>query len=368
MQESRVHGTAPPRSRPHAPPYPTTFPQFSLGILLTSRRQVGAGISTAAGIPDFRSPETGLYSNLARLELPRPEAVFDISYFREDPRPFYALAQELWPGKYKPTLTHIFMRMFSTHSKLLRVFTQNIDTLELAAGIPREQIVFAHGSFAGQHCIECKEEYDRAALEDHVKRAEPAFCASCSGLVKPDITFFGEALPAEFHESIDLVEEADLVIVMGSSLSVYPFAALPQRVQENTPRLLMNMEKVGEIGSRREDVVWLGECDDGVMELAKGLGWWEEMEAIWKEARGNVDLDERVLNDDTLEDEVNRLTKQVADVLNVADEHKNRVLTKLEQEQKNAEEKKEAAEGEVESKAEEKKEDTTEEASTESKI
>ncbi|CCX34054.1 Similar to NAD-dependent protein deacetylase hst2-1; acc. no. Q5AW69 [Pyronema omphalodes CBS 100304] len=315
---------------------------------------VGAGISTAAGIPDFRSPETGLYSNLARLELPRPEAVFDICYFREDPRPFYALAQELWPGKYKPTLTHIFMRMFSTHSKLLRVFTQNIDTLELAAGIPREQIVFAHGSFAGQHCIECKKEYDRVELEDHVRKAEPAFC-ECGGLVKPDITFFGEALPAEFHESLDLVEEADLVVVMGSSLSVYPFAALPQRVLDDTPRLLINMEKVGEIGSRREDVVWLGECDDGVRELAENLGWWEEMEAIWKESRGDMDLAEPVLNDDTLEDEVNRLTKQVADVLNVADEHNKRVLTKLQQEQKKAEEKKEVAEEKVEAEVEEKR-------------
>jgi NAD-dependent histone deacetylase SIR2 len=219
--------------------------------------------------------------------------------------------------------------MFSDRGLLLRTFTQNIDTLELAAGIPREKIVFAHGSFAGQHCIDCGEEYDRAKLEQHVKKGQPAFC-KCSGLVKPDITFFGEALPADFHGSLHLLGEADLAIVMGSSLSVYPFAALPQRIEDNVPRVLLNMEKVGEIGSRREDVVWLGECDDGVRELAEELGWWEEMEEIWRGLRGDVDLVEPVLSEVTLEDEVNKLTGDVERSLKVAEEYKRRVVEGLE--------------------------------------
>jgi NAD-dependent histone deacetylase SIR2 len=259
--------------------------------------------------------------------------VFDISFFREDPRPFYALAQELWPGKYKPTLTHVFMRMFADRGLLLRCFTQNIDTLELAAEIPREKIVFAHGSFAGQHCIDCKQEFDRQTLEDHVKNGTPAFCA-CGGLVKPDITFFGEALPVEFHGSLHLLEEADLAIVMGSSLSVYPFAALPQRVEEGVPRVLLNMEKVGEIGSRREDVVWLGECDDGVRELAEHLGWWEEMEEIWKRLRGDVGPEKPGLDVNTLEDEVARLTGDVERSLKVAEEHKAWVVKGLDKTEK----------------------------------
>lgn len=253
---------------------------------MSNGNKVGAGISTAAGIPDFRSPETGLYSSLARLELPRPEAVFDIAYFREDPRPFYSLAQELWPGRFKPTLTHLFMRMFADRGLLLRVFTQNIDALELAAGLPRDQVVFAHGNFMSQHCIDCFADYDRAKLEAHVRRAQPAFCEACGGLVKPDITFFGEALPHEFYGSAALVQQADLAIVLGSSLSVFPFAALPMRVDELAPRVLINMEMVGEIGSRRDDVVWLGECDDGVRALAERLGWWDELEGLWKSFRG----------------------------------------------------------------------------------
>jgi NAD-dependent histone deacetylase SIR2 len=110
--------------------------------------KTGAGISTSAGIPDFRSPETGLYANLSRLNLPYAEAVFDISYFRNNPEPFYTLAQELYPGKYRPTITHSFINLLHKKGLLLKLFTQNIDCLEREAGVPAEMIIEAHGSFA----------------------------------------------------------------------------------------------------------------------------------------------------------------------------------------------------------------------------
>lgn len=112
--------------------------------------KTGAGISTSAGIPDFRSPETGLYANLARLNLPNPEAVFDISYFRTNPKPFYTLAQEMYPGKYRPTITHSFIYLLHRKGLLLKLFTQNIDCLEREAGVPSDMIIEAHGSFARQ--------------------------------------------------------------------------------------------------------------------------------------------------------------------------------------------------------------------------
>jgi NAD-dependent histone deacetylase SIR2 len=119
---------------------------------------VGAGISTNSGIPDFRTPGTGLYSNLEALKLPYPEAVFSLQYFRQDPEPFYTLAQSLYPGNFKPTLTHTFIRLLQDKGMLLRCFTQNIDTLERIAGVKPENIVEAHGSFAESRCIDCRAE------------------------------------------------------------------------------------------------------------------------------------------------------------------------------------------------------------------
>jgi Sir2 family len=106
----------------------------------------GAGVSVAAGIPDFRSPGTGLYDNLKKYNLPYPEAVFDIQFYQKNPQPFIQLASELWPAssssslggcaankddaKYKPTLTHCFLALLAEKELLLRVYTQNIDGLD----------------------------------------------------------------------------------------------------------------------------------------------------------------------------------------------------------------------------------------------
>ncbi len=198
--------------------------------------QTGAGISTSAGIPDFRSPDTGLYSNLARLDLPYPEAVFDISYFRQNPLPFYALAHELFPGKYYPTITHSFLRLLHDKNLLLKLFTQNIDTLERKAGVPGDKIVEAHGSFATHSCIECHAPYPNEKMEKAVMQKEVPYCEKCGALVKPDIVFFGEQLPETFHLNRTLPAAADLCIVLGTSLSVQPFASLPGFCREGVPR------------------------------------------------------------------------------------------------------------------------------------
>jgi NAD-dependent histone deacetylase SIR2 len=180
---------------------------------------VGAGISTNSGIPDFRTPGTGLYSNLQALKLPYPEAVFSLQYFRQDPEPFYTLAQSLYPGSYKPTLTHSFMRLLQDRGMLLRVFTQNIDTLERIAGVEGDNIVEAHGSFAASRCIDCSKEvcphkpncsvlggfwtnvkFSNEKMKEVIDAKEIPKCVSCGGLVKPDIVFFGEALPMRFFE------------------------------------------------------------------------------------------------------------------------------------------------------------------------
>ena len=270
--------------------------------------------------------------------------MFDISFFRSNPGPFYALAHELYPGKYRPTLTHLFLRQLHERGLLLKVFTQNIDCLERGAGVPDERIVEAHGSFARQRCVECGAPFPDADMRAAVAAREVPHCPvpECNGLVKPDIVFFGEQLPEAFFRDLKLPGRADLAIVMGTSLKVHPFAMLPQIVEEGVPRLLINKERVGDLGSRPDDVVMLEECDEGVWRLVEKLGWMEEMEALWKgvhpdepmkgydrEGKEGVEQEKKG-RDEALEDEIEQLTKEVDESLKFSSDHKNLVNQELE--------------------------------------
>ncbi|KAI0412905.1 DHS-like NAD/FAD-binding domain-containing protein [Xylaria grammica] len=285
----------------------------------------GAGISTAAGIPDFRSPKTGLYHNLARLNLPHPEAVFDIEFFRENPQPFYALAKELYPGNFHPTISHAFVALLAKKKLLRMLFTQNIDCLERAAGVPPEMIVEAHGSFATQRCIDCKEPFPDAEMRKCVESASPPNCAreGCGGLVKPDIVFFGEQLPSRFFENVTVPELADLVIVVGTSLTVHPFARLPRLARDRVPRLLLNMERVGDFGTRADDVLCLGACDDGIRELADELGWRDELEKMWVDLVGEKEAEQQRSRrkQEELDDELEELVQGVEQQLELSEDH-----------------------------------------------
>ncbi|OAA36666.1 NAD-dependent deacetylase sirtuin-2 [Metarhizium rileyi] len=285
----------------------------------------GAGISTAAGIPDFRSPKTGLYNNLARLNLPYAEAVFDIAYFRQHPEPFYVLAQELYPGKFHPTVSHAFIALLAQKGLLQMLFTQNIDCLERRAGVPAEKIIEAHGSFATQRCIECKIEFPDHLMRDHVFRGQVPRCKEdgCTGTVKPDIVFFGEALPSAFGEKSHQTAMADLVLILGTSLTVYPFAGLPDMARHGKPRVLFNMERVGQLGGRADDVMELGPCDEGVRKLADELGWRDELEDYWRELVGHEEAERQMRSakegGHEVEDEVQKLAAGVEEALRFDD-------------------------------------------------
>ena len=205
----------------------------------------GAGISVSAGIPDFRTPGTGLYDNLAKYNLPEPTAVFDIGFFNENPAPFYQLAKELFPGQYRPTPTHNFIRLLHDHGLLRRCFTQNIDSLEAEAGIPKDKIVAAHGNFDSATCLDTGEKVPISEVREAIMAGEEgwrAMNAKFGGLVKPDIVFFGEQLPRRFYELAGIpvhpgmdcsdsdFASCDLLIVMGTSLVVQPFASLIDQV------------------------------------------------------------------------------------------------------------------------------------------
>lgn len=276
-------------------------------------------------VPDFRSPNTGLYANLARLNLPYAEAVFDISYFRQNPDPFYVLAKELYPGNYSPTVSHAFIALLAKKDLLRMLFTQNIDCLERQAGVPGELIVEAHGSFATQRCIECKTPFPDDKMKEYVFQGEVPRCVDkkCDGLVKPDIVFFGEQLPEQFHKNRHVPSYGDLALVMGTSLTVQPFASLPEMVKDETPRVLFNLERVGSLGSRPDDVLVLGDCDSGVRKLADELGWGDELDAMWREIVGNKEAERQLRSAEEREAvmraEVEDLADKVEEGLNFED-------------------------------------------------
>lgn len=231
----------------------------------------GAGISVAAGIPDFRTPGTGLYSQMAKYNLPKPEAVFSIEYFKTNPEPFYLLTKESFGGHYNPAISHKFIKKVNDEGVLKKAVTQNIDGLELSAGLPQNKLIQAHGHLRTVRCIECKKEapieaWNKAIIDQVVLKCE------CTGLVKPDVVFFGEALPKEFAEAVDCVTEADLVIIMGTSLVVFPFAMLGQLIDPDTPMVLIN--NTDSRPGKKSNSLWLdGSLDDRIKALADDLKW-----------------------------------------------------------------------------------------------
>ena len=246
----------------------------------------GAGISCSAGIPDFRTPGTGLYSKLARYRLPTPESMFDLAYFRTHPEPFFDLARTLYPGTHRPTKTHFFLKLLQQRGLLLRTYTQNIDMLERMAGIPSSHIVEAHGTWATAHCIECGEMEDANWVKTEIcKHRKKPYCRYCEGLLKPDIVFFGEPTPVKMERlAREDFARCDLLIVAGTSLQVQPFASMIGRVEGYVPRLLFNRDPVGLRGDFADgngflfgnkhnyrDVCVLGDCDNIVAKFAKLL-------------------------------------------------------------------------------------------------
>ncbi|KAB5558865.1 hypothetical protein PHYPO_G00022170 [Pangasianodon hypophthalmus] len=243
----------------------------------------GAGISTPSGIPDFRSPGSGLYDNLQKYNLPYAEAIFEINYFHYNPKPFFALAKELYPGNYRPNLAHYFIRLLHDKGQLLRMYTQNIDGLERMAGIPAKKLVEAHGTFATATCTVCRREYQGEDLRSNIMEGTVPHCSQCKGVIKPDIVFFGEELPQHFFLYLTDFPMADLLIVMGTSLEVEPFASLSGAVRSSVSRLLINRDLVGPFAcgsSLHSDVVELGDVVSGVRKLANTLGWMPELETL----------------------------------------------------------------------------------------
>ena len=205
-----------------------------------------------------------------------------------------------------------------------------------------------------QSCIECETAFPDDLMRDAVANSTVPRCKeeSCRGLVKPDIVFFGEQLPPTFLSAARSVPgEADLCLVMGTSLSVQPFASLPGFVDEMCPRVLINQERVGGLGSRLDDVLLLGNCDAGVRKLAAACGWLEELEGLWASMGGRVLSESHDGSGDggaasvSVEDEVEKLTRDVDRTLKIAEANRSWLSNHLEDKAKRIDDK-----GEIEEK------------------
>lgn len=185
----------------------------------------GAGISTESGIPDFRSPGTGLWTKIKPIE-------FQDFLDSEDVR------QESWSRRFSaertienavPNKGHEACARLIESGKATAVITQNIDNLHLESGIPADQIIELHGNSTYAKCLQCEMRYEMADLESQFEATgRVAPCSACGGIIKSATISFGQAMPVEEVRRAEAVTlECDLFVVIGSSLVVFPAADLP---------------------------------------------------------------------------------------------------------------------------------------------
>lgn len=178
----------------------------------------GAGVSTESGIPDFRSVD-GLYHQ--KFDYP-PERIISHSFFQSDPEYFFRFYKEkMMPLEHMPNVTHNKLAQWEKEGRLLAVVTQNIDGLHQKAG--SENVLELHGSILRNYCVHCGKYFNAQFVKtyDGVPKCE------CGGTVKPDVVLYEEALNGHTVESsIQAIEDCDLLIVAGTSLTVYPAAGL----------------------------------------------------------------------------------------------------------------------------------------------
>ena len=192
----------------------------------------GAGVSVPSGIPDFRTPETGLWANVD------PMKVAHIDVFERDPGRFWSYYRPRFHslGDKRPNAAHEALAELERRGLLEGVITQNIDRLHRAAG--SENVVEVHGSIETSTCMRCAASYGIEEVDSLFDEEGVAVCSTCSGPVKPDVVLFGELLPeSAMARAQQLAGRADLMLCVGSSLAVHPAAGLPRLTLEHGGRL-----------------------------------------------------------------------------------------------------------------------------------
>lgn len=190
----------------------------------------GAGISTASGIPDFRGP-SGLWKKY-------PQEFASIEYFRTDPRGFWEFYSTRMKGLFlaEPNAAHYALAELEKLGLIKSVITQNIDGLHQKAG--SKIVIELHGTMRRCYCSTCYKQYDSSEVLQKISQGENPPKCECGGVIRPDVVLFGEPV-TKFNEAVELAMEADLVLALGSSLTVYPANMIPQIVKQRRGRLII---------------------------------------------------------------------------------------------------------------------------------
>jgi NAD-dependent deacetylase len=198
----------------------------------------GAGISTPSGIPDFRSPGSGLWKHINPIDVASSIA------FRQHPEKFYEwvrpLAKKILTAK--PNAAHFALAQLESAGKLNAVITQNIDSLHQAAG--SKQVLEVHGHVREFTCVRCYTVQEIDSLLDEFLSDGAIPTCSCGGILKPNVILFGEQLPVQILlDAIHVTEKADLLIIAGSSLEVAPISDLPHDAHQRGAKIVIINEQ-----------------------------------------------------------------------------------------------------------------------------
>lgn len=220
----------------------------------------GAGVSTASGIPDFRSA-TGLY-NAKNNKGYSPEYMLSHEFFSEHPREFMDYVRNnLIYEEAKPNKCHLALKKLEDMGKLRGIVTQNIDSLHQLAG--SKNVVEIHGNLRDYHCVNCGKYLSFGDMKD---RDFSIKCPNCGGVLRPDVVLYGEALDLEnINNAINLIENAEILIVGGSSLMVYPAAGFIDYFRGDT-LVLINKTKTNY--DSRADFVFYEDIGNTMSQLA----------------------------------------------------------------------------------------------------
>ncbi len=193
----------------------------------------GAGVSTLSGLRDFRG-EQGLYREADA------DRIFDLDYFYQNPSFFYQKTRDLMYGALSssPSIVHTVLAQMEEQGYVKTVITQNIDLLHQKAG--SKHVLEIHGSPRLSHCVACGHEVGIEKIIPAVQAGEVPVCEVCGGVMKPDITFFGESLPEQtIKQAVIESSKSDCMLVLGSTLLVQPAASLPLYTLEHGGKIII---------------------------------------------------------------------------------------------------------------------------------